>query len=319
MPDLMPIFQGMGAAALFAAAALLLFGWPWRAPHAMRVRAGSVLGVGLGCIVGCWLAGASINWPPREIHDRFLLILLPAVIAVELVAVFFGRPWLVWPLRLAVAAGAGRLLLDKTIYVADLEGVNRLWTPTQTWMVLGALALALAAVWTLLVVLVRRAPGRSVPIALALACAGGAVTVMLSGSFTGGLPGLVFAAALTCAMAASLVLSDSLDVSGVVGLGVIGLFALVIGGHFMSELTLVNAVLLFMSPLLCWLPELPPRLRGLGKVGLAAVPVGAAVLLALNGSSGDSSRTATNAQSPANPAPASAKEPTIQDYMNFRK
>jgi hypothetical protein len=104
--------------------------------------------------------------------------------------------------------------------------------------------------------------------------------MMLSGYATGGPLGFALAAALTGAVAASCVLSGPPDAVGLLSVGIVGLFALLVSGRFFSELVLLNAALLFFGPLLCWLLELPPRFNGLGKVLLAAAPIGLAVLLA---------------------------------------
>src|SRR5262245_36639641 len=131
MPDPVRILGALAAAAVLAGAAVLLCGWPWRKAHPTRTSLGGLLGVALGFVVGCWWLGFTPQWPPREDQDRWLLVLFPAVVAVEVAAVFLKRlPWLAWLLRLAVAAGAARILLHNTSYLADLAGPGtREWTP----------------------------------------------------------------------------------------------------------------------------------------------------------------------------------------------
>src|SRR6266568_3210878 len=75
-----------GMAAASAAVIFLFFGWPWHAPRLRRTAVGGVLSVSVGFLAGCLWLGAQPHWPPREDQDRLLLILFPAVIAVELVA-----------------------------------------------------------------------------------------------------------------------------------------------------------------------------------------------------------------------------------------
>lgn len=316
MLDPLPILKAMAGAALTAAAVVLLCAWPRRTSRPVWVSAGCVLGVGLGFFGGCWGLGLWPRWPPREDQGRLLFILFPAVLAVELVAVVPGRfHWLAWLPRLAIAAGAARILLHDTSYLTEPAGPGtREWTQAQTYLILGGLGAALAGAWAALASLARRVPGPSLPLALALTCAGAAVTVMLSGYASGGLMGLALAAALTGAMIASLALSAPPDVGGVLGLGVVGLFALLVIGRFFGQLTVGNAILLFFGPLLCWLLELPyvarlgPRLRGLLRVGLSVVPVIVALTLAQQKFIGDSIRTSPG-----------SKEPSIQDYMDFGK
>ena len=69
--------------------------------------------------------------------------------------------------------------------------------------------------------------------------------------------GLPLAAALTAVVIASLALAGPADMRGVLGLGVVGLFALLIVGRFFGQVSTLNAALLFFAPLLGWLPELP--------------------------------------------------------------
>jgi hypothetical protein len=316
MPDPMLILGAVAAAAVVAAGLPLICGWPWRTPRPVQAAAGSVLGVAGGFFLGCWLLGVRPHWPPREDQDRLLFLLVPAVVGVELVAALAERlRWLAWLLRLGIAAAAARILLDNTSYLTDLAGPGtREWTPAQVWLILGALALALLAVWAALALLARRSGGRSVPAALAVACAGAAVTVMLSSYASGGQIGLPLAAALVGATVASLVLSGRPELGGVLGLGVVGLFALLVIGHFFGQLSTGHAALLFFGPLVCWLPELPyvrrvgPRLRAVAGVLLAAVPVAVVLMLAQQKFAEQATQT-----SPGTP------EPSLQDYMDYGK
>src|SRR5262245_1508201 len=238
MPDPLQILLALAAAAAIAAAVSLLAGWPWRKPSPARSAVGRVLGAGLGFIVGCWWLGVMPHLPPREDLDRLLLILFPALVVVELLGAFPWRyRWLVWVPRLVVAAAAAPILLHNSVYLADLAGPDsRERTPIQAGLILVGLAAALAGVWALLALLVKRTPGRSVPLAVALTCAGASVAVMLSGYASGGQLGLPLAAAVVGAVVASLALSGPLDVNGVLGLGVVGLFALLVIGRFFGEL-----------------------------------------------------------------------------------
>jgi hypothetical protein len=308
----------MGVAALiaagFAAVFVLIFGW--RRPAPIWASAASVLGVALGYYAGVWLLGARPHWPPREDQDRLLFILFPAVIAIELIAAFAGRfRWLAWLPRLAVAALAARILLHDSTYLAESAGPGtREWTRVQTWVILGGLAMALAGVWALLALLLRRGPNRSAPLAVAVACAGAAVAVMLSGYATGGQPGLALAAALVGATVASLALPRSADLTGALGLGIVGLFSLVVVGRFFGALTTTHAAVLFLAPLLCWIPELPhlrnawPWLRGLVRVVVVAAPVLAILVVAHHNFEKDS----------ASPSSGSI-ETTRDDYLNYGK
>jgi hypothetical protein len=283
------------------------------------------LSVTLGFVAGLWWLGVRPHWPPREDQDRLLLILFPAVIVVEMAAAFLSpllvldkKPnlqFLVWLPRLVVAALAGRILLHDTSYLADLSGPgSRQWTPEQTWIILGGLAAALIAVWFVLSRLTQGEPGRMVPFTVAIACAGTAVAMMMSGYASGGPLAMPLAGAVVGILAASLVFKGDPNVTGVLGVAVVGLFGLLVIGHFFGELTLTNAALLFFAPLLGWLPELPlvrrvkPRLRASLGVVLTVITVAIALALAQQKFIEDSAPPSTDSQ-----------EPTLEDYMNFGK
>jgi len=230
-------------------------------------------------------------------------------------AIPFVPWWLALTLRLTVAAGAARVLLDHTTYITDLGVLGTPeWSPATAWLVLRGSEAALALVWAALIALAYRAPGRSLPLALGLTCAGAAVAIMLSGYTTGGQLGLPLAAALVGVTIASLALSGAPRVTGVLGVGLVGLFSLLVIGHFLANLTKTHAALLLAAPLLCWLPELPyirrlrPWLVGLLRVALVAVPVVVVVVLAQKKFVEDSRSSS--------PSPT---EPSIQDYMDFGK
>lgn len=323
MADLGPC---TGIAAVVAALVFLLCGWPWRAPRPLRTSVGGVLSVSLGYLAGLWWLEVRPLWPPREDQDRLLLILFPAIIMVELAAAILSslliqgkKPnlqSLAWLPRLALAAMASRILLHDTSYVKDLSGPGtRQWTSEQTWIILGTLAATLGGVWFLLAWLTQRESGRSIPLAVAVACAGTGIAMMMSGYASGGPLAMPLAGAVVGAIAASFILKGSLNVSGVLGFAMVGLFALQVIGHFFGELTWINAALLFFAPVLCAVPELPsfrrvkPKLRAFLGLVLTAVPVAVALALAQQKMIEDSA--------PSNSG--DSQEPTLEDYMNFGK
>jgi hypothetical protein len=316
MPDPILFARAMGLAFLITALVLGICAW-WgrrRATPSPWIDAGWVLGVGAGSYLGCWLLGTWPHWPPREDLDRFLVLVIPAVLAVELLAAFPKVPhWLTWALRAAVVVCGARVLLHGSSYLADLAGPGtRAWSPALSWLILGALAAAEAMVWVLLVLLDRRAPGIATVAGLALTVGGSALTIMLSGYATGGQAGLPLSAALLGGSAVALVLPGAARQTAPIGVAVVGLFSLLVIGRFFGELRTDHALLLFAAPLLAWLPELPrlrqlpPRGRGLARVLLVGVLV-AAVL-------GDAARRFAAESGPTAPG---SKEPSIEDYMDY--
>jgi hypothetical protein len=267
-------------------------------------------------LAGAWLLGVPLRFPPREDLDRLLVVLIPIVVGVEVVvAIVRLKPAVAWSLRMLIAAGAARVLLHGSVYIAGSGDANET-SSGQMWLVLAGLALALIANWALLNRLADHSAGRSVTFSLALAAGGAGATVMLSGYATGGELGLPLAAALVGAAGASLVFSEIPDLRGAIGVGVIGLFSLLVVGRFFGSLTTANFAALFAAPLLGWIPEvLPirragPYVRSVARMVLVAAPVAIVLVLAAQRFSADS------ASSSAKPG---ANEPSSDDYTNFRK
>ena len=167
---------------------------------------GCLLGIGVGFYMGCRLLGVWPHWPPREDQDRFLVLVFPPVLALELLAVSPKLPrWLLGLLRLAVTVGAAPVLLFGSSYLTNFADPDtREWSLPQALLVLGCLAAALGMGWSLVALLRRKAPGISLQAAVALTCGGAAVTIMLSGYATGGQLGLPLAAVLAGVIVAAL-------------------------------------------------------------------------------------------------------------------
>jgi hypothetical protein len=315
MPDPIAILWAIVSAAALAAGILLIVSGPWQTANSARMRIGWVLGVGAGFYFGAMLLG---SWPRlslAESRDRFLLLVLPSAIVAELFAAFSRVPrWIAWLLRAVVAGGAGLVLLHGSVYLEELSGPgSRLWTPEESAQWLGALAAVLLAGWGLLGRLMQVAPSRSVPLALAVTCAGSAVVIMLCGSLITGQLGVPLAGGLAGAAIASWLLPAPPKGTAAVGVGVVGLFGLLAIGQFFAELPLLLAAILFAAPLLCWLTVLPfiSRLRPWLRGGLTLVAVVIAVAIALF-----LAQKQLAEESPEAPSPG---EPTPEDYFNFGK
>jgi hypothetical protein len=281
---LQQLLRAAGVAAGGALVVLLVCGLPWRKPSAGRAAVGWALGVALGFYAGCHALGVRPRWPPREDQDRFLTLLFPAAVAVEMLAAWPRvHRWIGWSMRFAVAALAVPILLHGSVYLNDPPGPQSVrWSPAQAFLAITAMAWSLAGCWILCARLASRVPGRSPAFCLALACLAAGLVVILTGSRSGGQLGIVLAGAIAGAGLASLVLPGALPASAL-GLGFVGLFAVLVGGRFFSELPTSTAVVVFFSPLLMWVPEvfyarrLPPWLRGLARVVVVAVPLAVVV------------------------------------------
>jgi hypothetical protein len=165
--------------------------------------------------------------------------------------------------------------------------------------------------------LAGRPSGRSVPLAIAFSTAGAAGGVALSGYASGGQIGLPLAAALFGISLTALVLPTPCNLSGVVGIGVVGSFALLAMGRFFGSLPTFPAALLFLAPLLAWIPEIPLRFRALARLGLTAMPVGIAMIFVVQNFIREAGLGDAPAKSTEQTSEVAA--PSVEDYLNFRK
>ncbi len=135
MPDPVLFLSAGAASAVVSAALMLLLGRPWSAPRSVRTEIGSVLGVGLGFYVGCWVLGITVGWPlpsrdRAQDLDRLLLVVIPAVMLSELLAAAPGKfRFVASAVRLFIMVERFVLLLDSSIYITDVAGPGtREWT-----------------------------------------------------------------------------------------------------------------------------------------------------------------------------------------------
>jgi len=284
MPD--PVLFAKAMIAAGAASALLVAaGLLWSRP-AGTVRSGVVwlLGLAVAIFVGTRLLNLSPHWPPRDGLDRLLFVILPAAFVVELIGRFPQVPrWAIWTLRGGLAASAGRVLLHSSSY---LDGSASDWTIGQIRIALVIAAGALLAVWWVLDRLVQRSPGVSVSFALAGVCIAAGLALMLSGYATGGQAALPLAAGLVGIAVATLVLKTASPTPGVLGVGLVGLFGILILGRFFGELSTGRAIAIFVAPLLAWGAELSvlrnrkPWQIAAVRLALVAIPLAVVLFLA---------------------------------------
>jgi|SRR5579872_1527155 len=277
MPDPVLFAQAVVATAVAGAIFVLAAGWTRKSASARRVNVASILAIGLATALGYDILKLLPRWPPVNVLDRFVILVLPAAILVELVAAArpVPRP-IAWLLRAALAAAAGRVLLHGSSY---LDGTATGWTVQQTWTALAVAAVIALGTWGLLSWLARRSPGVSIPLAIAQTAGAGALAVMVSGYLNGGAAGLPLAAALSSAALAACLLDKHPTFEGAIGLGIVGLIGVIIMGRFFGELPTGRSLALFLAPLLCWGTELPmfknrkPWLIGTSRLALVAVPL----------------------------------------------
>jgi hypothetical protein len=284
MPDPVLFAKAMTAAGVtcvvvFAACV----GW-MRPASAVRNTAASVLGMIGALLVGGWILGLRPHWPPSDALDRLLFVVLPATMAIELLAAVPKMPRsAVWILRVCLAAGAGRILLHGSGY---LKGSVTGWTVEDIRVALVVSAVSLIVVWWLLVRLVERSPGVSVLLVLAQVIVTSGLALMLSGYATGGQAALPPAAGLVAIAVAAWGLKTAPSGVGALGIGITSLFGILILGRFFGELSTGRALVLLFAPLVCWATELPalraqkPWVIGSVRLALASIPLAAVLFLA---------------------------------------
>jgi hypothetical protein len=315
MPDPLRLLQAGGAAAATAFVVVLLCGWLWHSPSAAGRYVGGLFGAAAGFALGCWVLGPELHFDLRDVEDRLLLTLLPAALLVELFAALVRSPrWPAWALRLAFAAVAAPVLLYKTTFLAGLSSSgNGEWGRQETYLILGALAVALAVVWALLARLGERSPDSGPLLGLAVVCAAAAPAVMVSGYIGGGILAAPLAAALGGVGLALLAIPGPSRSDHLMSVGIIGLFSILLLGHFFGKLPTWIALVLFLAPLLLWVPAVPwlrgwrPWLRAALCLIFVAVPAALGAHRAIQ-----------IARANARPATSMEGGPSLDDYMSFR-
>lgn len=283
MPDGASFLKAIAAAAGVSASFVLALGWLRRPLSATNLNLACIAGVASGLLTGYFVLQVHPKWPPANGLDRYLAIIIPAVVGIELLAGLPGvSRWFAWLLRLGFAAVAGRILLYGSVYVAA-RGSE--WTSLQEGISLGSSAILLVLVWSLLLRLADRSPSVSIPLAIAEASLFSGGVIMLAGYLTGGKAALPLAAALAGVGGASYLIATRFATHGTIGIGVVGLFGLLFVGRFFGNVSTGRALALFLAPLLCWVSELPilrgrqPWLIGAVRLALVAVPLVVVVVL----------------------------------------
>jgi hypothetical protein len=306
MPDPILIAKAFAVATAISVMVTLLSG---RSSRKTVAVGGSSVAILSALCTGLWILDLLPHVPPREALDRLLLIVLPGAAAAELLAAASGR--IGWVIRGAVAASVTPVLLWGSIYTTDLSGPgSRAWSPAMTWMIYAMLAIALMAGWILLNRLASPGRERTTLVSVAGTVLGAGLVIMLSGYATGGQLAVPFAGGLAGVVLGSAAWKSKAVGEGAAGVGLVSLFALLVVGRLFAGLTNFNAALLFATPLLGWTAQaIPsrPRLRAGLRLGLAALPVVVALVLAQQKFTADYLH------------PGSASEGSLDDYMSFGK
>ncbi|MGZ0172740.1 MAG: hypothetical protein ACKVHE_24635 [Planctomycetales bacterium] len=283
MPDPLLYLKAMSTSAIVSAIVVLAMARWWRSVGESWLNSACVLSIVLGLATGYYVLALRLAWPPVNGLDRFLTVVVPAALAIEHLAGFQRVPsWLAWFLRTILAAAIPRILLHDSVYLSSADGQ---WTSWQAVVVLAVASGLLVLLWSLLSWLSRRSPGSSLSLALSMAilCAG--ATIMMAGYVKGGSAAFPLAITLiVTTVSVRLTTSRSaptshLDTKVILGIGVVGLFGLLSIGRFFGELSDGCSLAILLSPLLCWVTEIPllrnrnPWIIGTVRLIVVAIPL----------------------------------------------
>lgn len=90
MPDPISYLKASIAAVVASAMIVLVFRLIMRKSMHSVAAVSCVLAVGVGIVTGCRVLQFSWTWPPANALNRFLLIVLPATVILELLAAILG-------------------------------------------------------------------------------------------------------------------------------------------------------------------------------------------------------------------------------------
>jgi len=259
MPEPLLYLKAMGTAAIVSAAFVLTMAGVRRSAGAIWLNTVCATGLGLGLGVGLYVLSLRLAWPPVNCLERFLTVVVPLALVIELIAGFDRVPNRVaWMLRLSLAVTAPRILLHDSVYLSGSDDEWALWQINTAMAICGIL---LAGLWGLLSRFQKRSPGMSMPLALCLTiqCAG--VTVMMAGYIKGGGVACPIAGSLAATTIAIRLIEQRSDIprgfaaSAIPGIGVVGLFGLLFMGRFFGRLSTGSALTMLVAPLMCWATE----------------------------------------------------------------
>lgn len=288
MPDPIGVLSAFVAAAVTSLVMAVALRMLLQKSTLRAVAAISVVAVGTGLFCGYAALRFAWVWPPGNALNRFLTLILPVTLVVEFVAaigtsrgenpspapqlrsaengsavVSRMRFAIVDPLRvLALVLRSGlylavvRILLHGSVYLDGGTSGAVAWTAQEQVLLSCGSLITLTVVGCLLCRLARRSSPGSIVMCLvmALVCAG--LATMMGGYLRGGVAAIPFAAALLGAIPLARFGSGSRMLEGVLRVGIVGLFSLLLIGRFFGQLTDGQVAVVFLAPLLSWISEL---------------------------------------------------------------
>ncbi|MEC9097127.1 MAG: hypothetical protein VX776_10870, partial [Planctomycetota bacterium] len=222
-------------------------------------------------------------WPPQNALERFLTLVLPLALAIEVIVNLASLPnWITWLARSALAAAIPRILLQGSVYLSDSAASWPFW---QAAIVMGSCSFLLLGTWSALSGVSSRSSTISVSLGLQMAILAAGLAIMMTGYLKGGSLSLPFTGALTATSVTAWLLNRhhpllvDFGKSTTIGVSVVGLASLLMIGRFFGELSTIQSLVIFLSPLLCWLTEIQglqrrhPGFATVIRLTLVAIPL----------------------------------------------
>lgn len=234
-----------------------------------------VLGVACAAAVGLSVLHIRPRWPPLNGLDRYLAIVLPIALLVELLAASRATKFVTW-LRLVGAAAFVGVLLYGSVH---LKWEALAWSGEAMGLWLPIWSFGLFAAWELQTRFVRRTGDVVMPLAVALATLSAGLLIMMAGYLKGGATAFPLAGALAGAAWWGRRAESPIGLSGATGWGIVALGGLVMIGRYFGGLTQGTALAVFVAPLLTWFPSHAPPLRRRAWLRLIIVVVVLGILL----------------------------------------
>jgi len=275
MPDPVQYLIALLAAFAVSFVVILIAQRAMRATIPSLARFVFMVGLVLGLLTGYQCLGFEYRWPPVNALDRFLTIVLPALVIIELAPAasssgdqhevrFRGVCLLRSAARFVLIVSAGRILWHDSVYLRFVDG-DALSTRqhSEAYGVLLASAVILYSARTSLVRLSYAGQSSSVLFSLVISILAAGLSIILVGYIKGGvaalpLAGAIAGAAFAVSLAARKVESTTSASQLLIGIGVTSLFSLLWIGRFFGQLTTFDGLIVFSSPHCCWVTELRP-------------------------------------------------------------
>jgi hypothetical protein len=303
MPDPFQCSIALLASLLASSFAVAGSQWVLRARTHRLANPIGIFALAAGLVAGLSVLRFELTWPPANAINRFLAIVLPGAVVVELISGLTVTTMVpvrhvksvgllsvvALILRFGLFAAVGRILLHNSVYLSSTSGSA---DEITNWLSAALLIVGVVlpgVTWNLLRNVADRDVPASIVVSLSMSIMTAGLAIMLAGYIRGGVAAIPVSASLMGTVAISPWIFRGSRAwhdqyfAGIMGVGLIALYGLLWIGYFFGQLTAVNSIVIFVAPLLCWISELPVfrEMTGRRKVVLRLMVVAIPLLMLL--------------------------------------